>query len=299
MGTSIYAHSNDIESICFFCYNSQMAVVDSMDIYMVIQQLYPTFSKKEQLVANYILQEGQSINNMNISVLANHVGVSNGTITHFCKKIGCNNFAELKVQLGRLRTATAPSAEDNILIQVSKFYQTVIERSNQLLDITYLHRLAEAIKSAARIYIYGIGSSGLSAKEMMLRLLRMGFNVQSITDSHLMLINSSIVNENDFVIAISSSGETSVIVDATRIAKNNGCKVICLTSFSESTLAQQVDSFILVSNTLFVDKERFVNSQFSVMYAIDILCMILLADPDLNSRMQITVNTILEHNRMD
>ncbi|MEC0254762.1 MurR/RpiR family transcriptional regulator [Paenibacillus lautus] len=276
-----------------------MAVVDSMDIYMVIQQLYPSFSKKEQLVANYILQEGQSINNMNISVLANHVGVSNGTITHFCKKIGCRNFAELKVQLGRLRTATAPSAEDNILIQVSKFYQTVIERSNQLLDITYLHRLAEAIKSAARIYIYGIGSSGLSAKEMMLRLLRMGFNVQSITDSHLMLINSSIVNENDFVIAISSSGETSVIVDATRIAKNNGCKVICLTSFSESTLAQQVDSFILVSNTLFVDKERFVNSQFSVMYAIDILCMILLEDADLNSRMQITVNTILEHNRMD
>lgn len=270
-----------------------------MDIYMVIQQLYPSFSKKEQLVANYILQEGQSINNMNISVLANHVGVSNGTITHFCKKIGCNNFAELKVQLGRLRTPTAPSAEDNILIQVSKFYQTVIERSNQLLDITYLHRLAEAIKSAARIYIYGIGSSGLSAEEMMLRLLRMGFNVQSITDSHLMLINSSILNENDFVIAISSSGETSVIVDATRIAKNNGCKVICLTSFSESTLAQQVDSFILVSNTWFVDKERFVNSQFSVMYAIDILCMILLADPDLNSRMQITVNTILEHNRMD
>lgn len=270
-----------------------------MDIYMVIQQLYPSFSKKEQLVANYILQEGQSINNMNISVLANHVGVSNGTITHFCKKIGCNNFAELKVQLGRLRTATAPSVEDNILIQVSKFYQTVIERSNQLLDITYLHQLAETIKSATRIFIYGIGSSGLSAKEMMLRLLRMGFNVQSITDSHLMLINSSIVNENDFVIAISSSGETSVIVDATRIAKNNRCKVICLTSFSESTLAQQVDSFILVPNTLFVDKERFVNSQFSVMYAIDILCMILLADADLNRRMQITVNTILEHNRMD
>lgn len=276
-----------------------MAVVDSMDIYMVIQQLYPSFSKKEQLVANYILQEGQSINNMNISVLANHVGVSNGTITHFCKKIGCNNFAELKVQLGRLRTATAPSVEDNILIQVSKFYQTVIERSNQLLDITYLHQLAETIKGATRIFIYGIGSSGLSAKEMMLRLLRMGFNVQSITDSHLMLINSSIVNENDFVIAISSSGETSVIVEATRIAKNNRCKVICLTSFSESTLAQQVDSFILVPNTLFVDKERFVNSQFSVMYAIDILCMILLANADLNRRMQITVNTILEHNRMD
>ena len=64
-----------------------MAVVDSMDIYMVIQQLYPSFSKKEQLVANYILQEGQSINNMNISVLANHVGVSNGTITHFARRL--------------------------------------------------------------------------------------------------------------------------------------------------------------------------------------------------------------------
>jgi len=273
--------------------------MDSVDILMIIQQVYPSLSKKEQLIADYILRDGTAIKNMNISVLASRVGVSNGTITHFCKKIGCNNFADLKVRLGGLRTEPTLSAEDDILLQISKFYQTVIERANQLLDIPYLHRLADEIKGAARIFIYGIGSSGLSAKEMMLRLLRMGFNVQSITDSHLMLINSSIVNENDFVIAISSSGETPVIVDAARIAKNNRCKVICLTSFSESTLAQLVDSSIMVSNTSFIDKERFVNSQFSVMYAIDILCMILLEDAELKRRMQITVNTILEHNRME
>jgi DNA-binding MurR/RpiR family transcriptional regulator len=105
------------------------------------------------------------------------------------------------------------------------------------------------------------------------------------------------VNENDLVIAISSSGETPAVVDAVRVAKNNGCKVIGLTSFSESTLAQLVDSNILVSNTLFIDKERFINSQFSVMYAIDILCMILLSDPYLNNRMQITIQTILGHNK--
>ncbi|MCR8643957.1 MurR/RpiR family transcriptional regulator [Paenibacillus sp. N1-5-1-14] len=266
---------------------------------MVIQQLYPKFSKKEQLIANYILQAGKEIKNMNISVLASHVGVSNGTITHFCKKIGCNNFADLKVQLGGLSHATTPATEDDILAQVYNFYQAVIERSNQLMDIKFLHRMAGQITKASRIFIYGIGSSGLTANEMMLRLLRMGFNVQSITDSHLMLINSSLVNENDLVIAISTSGETPVIVDATRIAKNNNAKVICFTSFSESTLAQQVDSYILVSNTLFIDKERFVNSQFSVMYAFDMLCMILLSNEDLNRRMQMTIHTILEHNKKE
>ncbi|WP_442603407.1 MurR/RpiR family transcriptional regulator [Paenibacillus sp. KN14-4R] len=270
-----------------------------MDILTVIQQLYPSFSKKEQFIANYILQNGKAIKNMNISVLANHVGVSNGTITHFCKKIGCYNFADLKVQLGSISTTVSPASENDILVQVHHFYQTAIERSNQLLEIKYLHQLADRIRKAARIYIYGIGSSGLSANELMLRLLRMGFNVQSITDSHLMVINSSILNEKDFVIAISSSGETTAIIDAARIAKNNKCKVVCLTTFSESRLAQLTDSYVIVSNSLFIDKERFVNSQFSTMYAIDVLCSILLTDVNLKGSMQITVDTILEHNRVE
>ncbi len=265
---------------------------------MVIQQQYPSFSKKEQAIANYILQNGMTIKNMNISVLAKNVGVSNGTITHFCKKIGCKNFAELKVQLGGLVAREQVSADNNIAGQVYNFYKTVIDRTNQFLDINELINLADQVRKASRIYIYGVGSSGLTATELMLRLMRMGFNVQSITDSHLMLINSSILTTDDFVIAISNSGETTEVVDAARIAKNNQCKVICFTSFSESSLAQQSDSSITVSNALFIDKERFINSQFSVMYAIDLLCTILLRDSNLKDRMQITVDTIIDYSRL-
>ncbi|MFG0217296.1 MurR/RpiR family transcriptional regulator [Brevibacillus porteri] len=269
-----------------------------MDILIAIQQQYPSFSKKEQAIADYILQNGTTIKNMNISVLAKHVGVSNGTITNFCKKIGCENFAELKVQLGGLAAAKQSTPENNIARQVYDFYKTVIDRSNQLLELEGLFDLAEQMKKASRIYIYGVGSSGLTADELMLRLMRMGFNVQSITDSHLLLINSSILKADDFVIAISVSGETTEVVDAVRIAKNRNCKVVCLTSFSESSLAQHADSCVTVSNALFIDKERFINSQFSVMYAIDLLCTILLRDADLKDRMEITVDTIIEYNRL-
>ncbi len=57
-----------------------------MDILSSIQKKYNTFTDKERSIADYILKEGNNIRNMNISVLAATVGVSDGTITRFCKK---------------------------------------------------------------------------------------------------------------------------------------------------------------------------------------------------------------------
>lgn len=183
----------------------------------------------------------------------------------------------------------------NVFAEVYNYYKTVIDQTNQLLSSEQMVEVANMIHQAERIYIYGVGSSGLTATEFQLRLSRMGFYTQGITDSHLMLINSSILTKNDLVIAISISGLTSNIVNAVEVAKSNQCKVICFTSFPESILAKYSDYCISVSNALFVGRERFINSQFSVMYAVDLLSSILLKDKKLNDKMQITVDTILKH----
>ncbi|UPU38933.1 hypothetical protein MX850_10250 [Erysipelothrix sp. Poltava] len=52
--------------------------------------------------------------------------------------------------------------------------------------------------------------------EMTQRLLRMGFNVSGITDSHMMLINSTITKEKDLVIGISTSGKTIEVLNAVK-----------------------------------------------------------------------------------
>lgn len=271
-----------------------------MDILTVIQSAYPKLSNKEQQIANYILNQKSTIKNMNISVLAQKADVSNGMITRFCKKVGCKNFADLKIQLSSLKAPKTSEMHNTIsaFTEVHDYYKKGIDQTNQLLSRDQILKVSSMLREAQKIYIYGVGSSGLTATEFQLRLSRMGFCVQSITDSHLMLINSSIISKNDLVIAISISGQTSNIVKAVKVAKKKHCKIISFTSFAESALAKNSDYCINVSNTLFIDKERFINSQFSVMYAIDILCSMLLKDKNLKNKMQITVNTIIRNSHI-
>lgn len=48
-----------------------------MDIIMVIQTQYPKLANKERRIADFLLSKQETINNINISVLAQCIGVSN------------------------------------------------------------------------------------------------------------------------------------------------------------------------------------------------------------------------------
>lgn len=269
-----------------------------MNILSEIHAKYNSFTQKEQLIADYILTQGQHIQNMNISVLAATVGVSDGTITRFCRKIQCASFADLKIGISRAASVDLQEDEDGALAQVYNFYKAVIEHSNQLMDRAALLQLADEVRSSSNLYIYGVGNSGLTATELMLRLLRMGFHVQAITDPHLMLINSSILTAKDRILAISISGETADLVNAVRVARQNGCPITALTSFPESSLALQSDFCFPIINTDLVSRSRFMNSQFSVIYVIDLLCSMLLREEDYRSKMDITVDTIIKQSHI-
>ena len=118
-------------------------------------------------------------------------------------------------------------------------------------------------------------------------------NSTCVTDSHMMLMNSSIITEEDLVIGISISGETTDVLQALRLAKLRGVSIIGLTAFSESKLAKLSDVYLLAYNSTFVNNERFVNSQFALMYVIDILSMKLLEDDRYQYTMLQTMETIL------
>ncbi|WP_343750574.1 MurR/RpiR family transcriptional regulator, partial [Clostridium cadaveris] len=138
-----------------------------------------------------------------------------------------------------------------------------------------------------------------TASEFALRLLRMGFNVSSITDSHMMIINSSILSKEDLIVGISLSGETNEVVQSLRIGKANGATSVAMTSFENSSIAMYSDMNFILYNSGFIDKERFVNSQFSAMYVVDLICSVLLRDKELKDKMQLTVDTIIgmEYNK--
>ncbi|KLE14765.1 MurR/RpiR family transcriptional regulator [Clostridium sp. C8] len=264
-----------------------------MDILYKIQKTYGEFSGKERDIADYIMQYGDKIKNISITDLAKEIGTSGATITRFAKKIGCNSFVDMKIELGANKIEVPSIDEEGIFSAAYQYYNEVIERTKMLIDKEAILKVVKEIKKAKNIYIYGVGSSGLTGNEMMHRLLRMGFSVHSISDSHMMIINSSIVSEEDLVIGISISGETQEVVHSLRKSKENGAKTVSITSFEESSISKYSDIKFMVYNPNFIDRSRFINTQFSVMYLLDLISMVLLKDTNLSNKMQITINAII------
>lgn len=263
-----------------------------MDVLCEIQKRYNNFSDKEKSIANYILQQSENINNINITELGKITGTSGATITRFCKKIECDSFIDMKIKLSSLKRTSDDVKEDGILSDVYSYYNKVIERTKHSISHEQILQVVQEIKKANKIYIYGVGSSGLTAQEMMQRLLRMGFNVSGISDSHMMIINSSIVSEKDLVIGISISGTTEEVIDALKISRSNGAKIVSITSFEESLITNLGDINLIVYNTLFVDNKRFINTQFATMYTMDLISMVLLEEEELSNKMNRTIQAI-------
>jgi DNA-binding MurR/RpiR family transcriptional regulator len=267
-----------------------------MDILLKIQKKFNNLTEKEKDIAKYILEYKAEVKNMSITKLAEETETSPATVTRFSKKIGVTNFVELKMGINTFNELENNAKVDDIFKNITNFYREVLKKSQQLVDKNTIINLVEEINKAKKIYIYGIGSSGLTAEEMRLRLLRMGFDVSSITDSHLMKINSAIISESDLVIAISISGKTKEIVESLKISQLNGAKTILITSFENTMANKYTDMEVLIYNIAFVDQQRFINSQFSAMHLLDIICTVLLQDKKINEKYGKTVSTILNNN---
>ncbi|EFR89376.1 RpiR family phosphosugar-binding transcriptional regulator, partial [Listeria innocua FSL S4-378] len=81
---------------------------------------------------------------------------------------------------------------------------------------------------------------------------------------------------------------------ALKIAKKNKSKVATFTSFENSEMTEISDVTIPVYNTLFVSKRYFANSQFSIMYVMDIISMMLLQNESYRENMEKTINTVTD-----
>ncbi|MBP1043606.1 MurR/RpiR family transcriptional regulator [Vagococcus sp. BWB3-3] len=263
-----------------------------MSILEEIQNQFPEFSEKEKQIATYLLQNSETIKNINISELAKLTHSSPATITRFAKKMNSSSFVDLKIRLNSSNASEPEKMSLKKADQIYEFYSKVIENTRKITKKKQIETVVELIEKAERILILGVGSSGLTATELTQRLLRMGINVTSITDPHFMIISSSIATKNDLVIGISTSGETNEVVSSMNLAKKSGATIVSLTSFSNSQIAQLSDISLVSYSSSFVDNKRFINSQFATMYIVDIISTLLLEKEAYSYKMDRTIDVI-------
>jgi 6-phospho-3-hexuloisomerase len=106
-----------------------------------------------------------------------------------------------------------------------------VKRTIEKVDESVISEIVKALASAHKIFIYGVGRSGLVGKAFAVRLVQMGLNVHFVGDT-----TTPIVEEEDLVFIISNTGETMSAVQTANIVRRIGANVISITASSHSKL---------------------------------------------------------------
>ena len=66
-----------------------------------IESFYPSLSKQEKKIADYIFEKRGKISYQSLQEISGEINVGEATIVRFVKKIGFNGFQDLKLQIAK------------------------------------------------------------------------------------------------------------------------------------------------------------------------------------------------------
>ncbi|WP_205136998.1 SIS domain-containing protein [Virgibacillus halotolerans] len=258
-----------------------------------IQKFNSLLTENDRKIIKYLLANKDTILNKTIVDLSEAIHVSPASITRFCKKVDFNSFQEMKFHLGGRPTEL--NKADDTLDTIYNYYQSIIKSTQQFISEEQTTRIVSLILNAKKVVFCGIGNSGLIANEFNSRIERMGINSNSITDTHAMLMKTSLLGESDLLICFSNTGKTKSVIDSAKLAQENHVPTVVVTNYDDTLLTKFANEVVLISSYKYIDDEKFVNSQLPGLFFLDLLIYKLLSNDKLMINYQKTLKAINEH----
>lgn len=262
-----------------------------------IESSMEKFTSSEGDLAKYIIQNPDEVSQLSISQIAKKIHISPATITRFCQKISFSGFNEFKHELKRyidLRNKPVMNSDIKEIDYFAKLYQNhldIIETTFRKMTYFDIQQVVSLLNDAKKVHVYGIGNSGIAAQEFKWKFFRIGVNVESITDPHQAVMDASLSTERSLVIGISVSGKTKEILDAIKVAKSQGAKVVGITSEKDSELALLSDLTLLVMSKNNMHMGQNISPTLPLFLLFDLIYTELVAKDYLN-RIQIRDKTL-------
>ncbi|GAA0068247.1 MurR/RpiR family transcriptional regulator [Clostridium perfringens] len=252
-----------------------------MSCLYIIKQNLNNFTDGERKIADYILENKDDVINFSAQELADRVDGSAAGVVRFSKKLGFKGFTNLKVELAKDNEEfnndfnEIIKEDDDIKVMVKKAITaniTTLEKTSSLINFDSLSEAIEILKNSKKIYIYGIGASGLVALDFQYKLLRIKKEAIYNLDSHIQLATASIIDKEDVAIGISYSGETREVTLAIDEAKRIGAKTIAITKLGRNNkLSKSADISLYIPNEEKEMRLGAISSRISALTLIDLL----------------------------
>ena len=257
------------------------------DLVYQLRQRRDGFSPVEQRIADAILADLPAAAQSGVSELAALAGVSVAAVSRFAKALSCAHVRELRARLAEAGTVGRRFLDDAdapplpaLHAQIGSDAEAALRRNLGGLSENVVHALADALSTARRVHVFGMGgSSAMFAQELQQRLTRLGLPVAACSDAVAMRMLAATLEDGDLVIAMSISGRNRELLEACDIATGYGARLAAFTR-ADTPLATQAHWLLplVLDETDFVFKPS--ASRYALLLAIDVLATtVALRDP--------------------
>lgn len=226
-----------------------MSKKNTNEVLRKIEENYKSFSKRQKLIADFILKNYDKAAFMTASKLGNAVGVSESTVVRFATELGykgypgfqkaleelvrtkLNSIQRMEVTYGRI--AQSEILESVLHSDIDKIKMTLAGIDQNAFEIA-----VNTILNAKKIYIIGIRSCAPLAEFLRFYLNLICDNVIQVHTNGASEIFEQLIriDENDVIIGISFPRYSMRTLKALEFASNRKAKVITLTDSIHSPI---------------------------------------------------------------
>ena len=261
---------------------------------------YPKLSKTSSQIADYLLENPAGFLTNNAQELGKITKTSAASVVRFCQQLEFKGLKDFQLQLAQ----DAPQKENDdfdtivangdtsttVLLKLEKSLQQNLTEFVKLNNTKEIGIAASLLRQADSIYLEGVAASGLPAKDLYYKLIRIGRKAFYDDDVHIALEQSYFTTPKDVMIIFSYSGQTEEILLAARQAHHNQTPIIAITRDSNSALSQLASIILPLPSNEQLLRVGAINSLFSemTMSCLLYLCLIAKDVPKLENRMKAT-----------
>ncbi|WP_147564621.1 MurR/RpiR family transcriptional regulator [Coprococcus eutactus] len=244
-----------------------------------------SFFDTEKKIGDYIVRNPKKVVDMTVGELAKECGVSEASVSRFCKRIELKGFHHLKISLARELVDAKDDGEISGHISVDDMEGSLrgilsnkmeeLRQTVAMIDREELKKILDVINNADTVLMAAVGNTIPVAMDGAYKLNQIGIRAMSTPIWETELGYSYNLTDKDVVVAISNSGESTGVIQILEAAKSRGAVAISITNNARSSVAELSTYHITTATRekLFLDGYCF--SMVSATMVIEIIYLLL------------------------
>lgn len=235
----------------------------------IIESNYENFTPMEKVIADFFMKNQEQVD-FSAKSISERLFVSEASLSRFSQKCGYRGYREFIYQYEQTFIEKNESIANHTRM-VLNAYQELLNKTYSLMNEEQIIRICDSLNKAKRVFVCGKGSSGIAAKEMELRFMRIGVDINSIQDTDLMKMQAVFQKESNLVIGISISGETEGVLNMLQESRRRKAKTILITGKNKENHNEFCDEMVLIPSLKYLNYGNIISPQFPILIMLDLI----------------------------